>query len=430
MSGVSPPKPWELAGVTATPTPSTSAAAMATASAVAPALPARPAALASTAVNRMGVAATGYGGYQNRLGTGYGMGSGYGSYGSYSSPYSSPYSRFGGGGYGAYSGYGGGYAGYGMGGGYGGFGGMGQDPNDPNSLMRGMENSTAATFQMIESIVGAFGSFAQMLESTFMATHSSFFAMVSVAEQFGNLRTTLGQILGIFAVIRWIRAGWAKLTGRPIPASVGELTPDAFASFTGGASGAPGHRSKSPSKKPFVIFLVAVFGLPYLMGKLIRALASKQEEEDRRRQEAMNAAAGGQSLDLADPMKKLDFCKVLYDFAPENPAVELEVKKGDLVAVLSKLDPLGNASQWWKCRTKDARIGYLPEPYLEPLVRSGQVVSAAKQITDGSTSRTQTMTASSLKNSVPIDSRTHTMTTTKPGDISLESFQKSNFFNS
>lgn len=352
------------------------------------------------------------------MGTGYGMGGGYGGY----SSYSSPYSRFGGG-YGGYGGYGmGGYGGYGMGG----YGGMGPDPNDPNSLMRGMENSTAATFQMIESIVGAFGSFAQMLESTFMATHSSFFAMVSVAEQFGNLRTTLGQILGIFAIIRWVKTGWAKLTGGPLPASAGELTPDAFANFASGGKGAPGRGPRAPSKKPFVIFLVAVFGLPYLMGKLIRALASKQEEEDRRRQEAMNAAAGGQSLDLADPMKKLDFCKVLYDFTPENPAVELEVKKGDLVAVLSKLDPLGNASQWWKCRTKDARIGYLPEPYLEPLVRSGQVV---KQITDGSASRTATMTAASMKNVADINSRTQTMTTTKPGDISIESFQKSNFLN-
>ncbi|KAF3907129.1 hypothetical protein ABW21_db0204708 [Orbilia brochopaga] len=397
----------------------------------APALPARPAALTSTAANRIGATTTGYGGYQNRMGTGYGLGTGYGGYGSYSSPYSSPYSRFGGGGgfggYGGYGGYGmGGYGGYGGGG----YGGMGPDPNDPNSLMRGMENSTAATFQMIESIVGAFGSFAQMLESTFMATHSSFFAMVSVAEQFGNLRTTLGQILGIFAVIRWAKVGWAKLTGRPLPASAGELTPDAFASFATGGKGAPGQKARGPSKKPFIIFLVAVFGLPYLMGKLIRALASKQEEEERLRTEAMNAAAGGQSLDLADPMKKLDFCKVLYDFSPENPAVELEVNKGDLVAVLSKLDPLGNASQWWKCRTKDARIGYLPEPYLEPLVRDGQIVGVAKQITDGTTSRTATMTASSLKNTTVPDSRTGTMTTTKPGDISIESFQKSNFFTS
>jgi len=71
-----------------------------------------------------------------------------------------------------------GAGGYGMGAGMGGYGmgGMG-DPNDPMSLSRNFENSTAATFQMIESIVSAFGGFAQMLESTYMATHSSFFGM-------------------------------------------------------------------------------------------------------------------------------------------------------------------------------------------------------------------------------------------------------------
>lgn len=86
------------------------------------------------------------------------------------------------GGYGS-SMYGGGMGGYGssmyggmggMGGGYGmgGMGGMGQDPN---SLTNTFSQSTQATFHVIESIVGAFGGFAQMLESTYMATHSSFF---------------------------------------------------------------------------------------------------------------------------------------------------------------------------------------------------------------------------------------------------------------
>jgi peroxin-13 len=55
------------------------------------------------------------------------------------------------------------------------YGGMPGDPNDPNSLTNSFSQSTAATFQMIESLVGAFGGFAQMLESTYMATHSSFF---------------------------------------------------------------------------------------------------------------------------------------------------------------------------------------------------------------------------------------------------------------
>lgn len=113
-------------------------------------------------------------------------GGGYGS--AYSSPYSSPYNRMGG-----YGGMGGGmYSGMGtMGGGYGGmgggmyggmggmggmYGGMGGMPgNDPNSLASSFNQNTAATFQMLEGIVSAFGGFAQMLESTYMATHSSFY---------------------------------------------------------------------------------------------------------------------------------------------------------------------------------------------------------------------------------------------------------------
>ena len=122
--------------------------------------------------SRMGASPYG-GGYGNTYGSTYGSG--------YSSPYSSPYSRFGGGGMygggmggGMYGGYGGGMYGGGM---YGGMPGgmMGGGPNDPNSLTHRFNNSTAATFQMLEGIVTAFGGFAQMLESTYMATHSSFF---------------------------------------------------------------------------------------------------------------------------------------------------------------------------------------------------------------------------------------------------------------
>jgi len=65
----------------------------------------------------------------------------------------------------------------GMGGMYGPMGGM---PGAEMSLTQSFGNSTQATFQMIESIVGAFGGFAQMLESTYMATHSSFFGKSTI----------------------------------------------------------------------------------------------------------------------------------------------------------------------------------------------------------------------------------------------------------
>lgn len=57
------------------------------------------------------------------------------------------------------------------------YGGMPGGPNDPNSLTNQFNNSTQATFQMLQGVVQAFGGFAQMLESTYMATHSSFFGM-------------------------------------------------------------------------------------------------------------------------------------------------------------------------------------------------------------------------------------------------------------
>lgn len=87
-----------------------------------------------------------------------------------------------GGGYGSMYGGMGGMGGMGMGGYGGGMYGqpgmMGNgDPNDPNSLTNTFSRSTQATFQIIESLVGAFGGVAQMLESTYMATHSSFFGL-------------------------------------------------------------------------------------------------------------------------------------------------------------------------------------------------------------------------------------------------------------
>ena len=81
--------------------------------------------------------------------------------------------------YGGMGGMGGMYGGMGMGGMYGGMG-MPGDPNNPHSLTQSFSQNTAATFQLIENIVGAFGGFAQMLQSTYMATHSSFFGRFAI----------------------------------------------------------------------------------------------------------------------------------------------------------------------------------------------------------------------------------------------------------
>ncbi|KAF6820692.1 peroxisomal membrane protein [Colletotrichum sojae] len=453
----SPPKPWERAGVATTasgasfahntvvpanglrlltvalatvptaasiasPTPTSN---ISSTTSGAPDLPERPASLAS-AVNQNASAYA-------RSGIGAGIGattSPYGTYGSaYSSPYGSPYSRmgsyggYGGGMYGGYGGYGGGMYGGGM---YGGGMGMGMpgNPNDPNSLTNRFNNGTQATFQMLEGIVTAFGGFAQMLESTYMATHSSFFAMVSVAEQFGNLKDTLGSILGIFTLMRWIRTLIAKITGRPPPADAMALTPAAFARFEGrqpiGPDGAPLGPPKA-SRKPLFFFLLAAFGLPYLMRKMINNLAASAEEEERRRM----ALAGEQQV--LDP-SKLDYCRLMYDFTPQAgnavKDVDMEMRKGDLVAVLSKSDPLGNPSEWWRCRARDGRMGYLPSTYLEVIKRPGQPLAAIKAAPSDA-SRTNSMTSTTPQKVLEKAPEVKT----KIGDVSPESFQKSVFYN-
>lgn len=220
--------------------------------------------------------------------------------------------------------------------------------------------------------------------------------MVAVAEQFGNLRDTLGSILGIFTLMRWIRTLIAKITGRPPPADATALTPAAFARFEGrpGPDGAPGSAPRA-SKKPLLFFLLAAFGLPYLMSKMIRSVAANAEEEERRMHEQQLAAQ--QPIDPS----KLEFCRLLFDFAPQNPGanngMELEAKKGDLVAVLTKNDPMGQPSEWWQCRSRDGRQGYLPSTYLEVLKRPGQEIKQIKAVADSTRANSLTSASDDAK---------------------------------
>lgn len=170
------------------------------------------------------------------------------------------------------------------------------------------------------------------------------------------------------------------------------------------------------------------------MGKLIRALARSQEAEEAKRQAEAAANGqiilpGGQTKPL-DP-RKLDFCRVIYDYTPvqqQSAGTDLAAKKGDLVALLSKTDPMGNPSEWWRCRARDGQVGYLPSPYLETIQRK----PAPAAITAGSAPGSRTTT---LKGSDTDGARTKSLNSVrlpevkgKVGDITAESFQKSAFY--
>lgn len=289
-------------------------------------------------------------------------------YGAAASPYSrlgtysSPYAAYGSTGYGGYGGYGSTYgSGYGgMGGMYGGMGGYGgygmggmgmpMDPNNP-SLIQQVGSSTGQTFALIQSIVQTFGGFAQMLDSTFMATQSSFFAMLGVAEQFSHLRNALSSVFGVFGLVAWLRS-WFRGEKPNMAEEFKRFMRNPQSQNGPNGSGAP-----KPSKKPLIIFLLAVFGLPYAMHRLIKHLSERLPQQ-------APGALPGQAPPMIDP-SKLSFARATFAFQTTDP-VELALAKGEIVAVLSTQDPTtGAEGEWWQGRTRDGREGWFPASYVE-----------------------------------------------------------------
>lgn len=286
------------------------------------------------------------------------MGSSYSPYGMNSM--NSMYGGYGGynsfGGYGMNSMYGGGMPGMGYG-----MPGAPFDPNNP-SLTQSLEASTQHTFALLQSIVQTFTGVAQMLESTFMATHSSFFAMIGVVDQFGQLRNALGSVLGLFGLIRWMRD---LLSGRSSSGPGGAMRSE-FREFINGrpVQGPAGPPPPKASKKPLIIFLLAIFGVPYAMHKLIRVLSERQQA-----QMAAGQIAGG-PLPPLDPAQ-LTFARALYPFDASSPA-ELPLKENEIVAIMGKLDPATGAEVDPRIEVRCLIVSFLVFLLINPFIGGGK----------------------------------------------------------
>lgn len=317
---------------------------------------------------------------------------------------------------GGYGGMGGGYGsmgGYGSIGGYGGMGGMGMNgmgmgmgmgggypfpgssPEEQLSLSQRMEHGTQQTFQILQSIVGAFGGFAQMLESTFMATHSSFFAMIGVAEQFGVLRNYLGQVLSVFALVRWIKGILYRLAGRTPPGGGGggSISSADFKAFEQGGGGGQQPSKPKLAKKPLFVFLLTVIGLPWLMNRLVRLITERQAAEAARLSASGLAPPQvaqfdqfGRPLPPApqpiplDP-SQLTFMRALHSYTPplESREKELEFEKDDILAVLTTKEEREGMG-WWMARKRDGKVGWVPGNWLGEIPGLNGTVTGTKKV--------------------------------------------------
>lgn len=290
---------------------------------------------------------------------------------------------------GGYGGYGyGGYGGYGMnsmyGGSYGGMGmgmgGMGMygqpgmpqlDPSNP-SVTQALESTTATTFALLHSVVQTFAGLAQMLESTFMATHSSFFALAGVVDQFAQLRNALGSMLGLFGLVRWLRD---LLTGRHRGAR-GEMRGEFREFLNGRPVQGPAPAPPNASKKPLVFFFLAMLGIPYAMHKLVKLIAERAAARQQQQQQQGILMPSGQVLPPLDP-SQLSFARTVYPFQASTQS-ELSLQENEIVAVMGKLDPstgmevdprMEVETEWWKGRTREGREGWFPRKFVEVLER-------------------------------------------------------------
>lgn len=223
----------------------------------------------------------------------------------------------------------------------------------PPNLTSSLQQSTAPAFAVIESIVTAFTSMAQLVESTYMATHSSFFAMVGVADQLGSLKTYLGQVLGVFSIMRLGRRIINWLRGKKVDTSTSGWANE-------WSNGIPGGNTPRPSAKPLLLFLLSAVGLPYLMSRLVKLLMASQQAQ---------AAANGQLMEgpngVIDP-NKLTFARARWEFRPSEEW-ELALQPDEIVAVLERRDAgTGDSNElgWWRGRTRDGRMGWFPGNYV------------------------------------------------------------------
>jgi len=250
------------------------------------------------------------------------------------------------------------------------------DPSQNPSLTTTLESTTAHTFALLHSIVQTFSGVSQMLESTFLATHSSFFAMVGVVDQFSQLRNALGGVLGLFGLVRWLRD---LLSGRTGMGSGGGMQGE-FRDFVNGKpiQGPTPPNQPKPSKKPLIIFFLAMIGIPYAMSRLIRLLNARQAA-------LPPSSQNPNGLPPLDP-SSLTFARALYSFTATSPS-ELSLHPNEIVAIMGKLDPRtglevdprlevsgsgspeGGEGEWWKGRTREGREGWFPRKWVEVLER-------------------------------------------------------------
>lgn len=215
----------------------------------------------------------------------------------------------------------------------------------PPTFSSSLAQSTSPAFALLESLISSITSLAQLLESTYFATHSSFFALAGVADQFGAAKMYLGQVLGVFSVLRWgkgllafLKGGGRKRIdhgrggggamsdwggefaslGQALTSNSRSANAAAAAAATAGGGGGGGR----PSAKPLIFFLLTAIGLPFAMSRLINLLSARLPPPPPPPHLHSSSIGGGvgnpQASPLPPPTADLTFARASFKFEPKD----------------------------------------------------------------------------------------------------------------
>uniref|UniRef100_A0A182ULP9 Peroxisomal membrane protein PEX13 n=1 Tax=Anopheles merus TaxID=30066 RepID=A0A182ULP9_ANOME len=254
--------------------------------------------------------------------------------------------------YGGYGGYGQGY-----GGGYGSPGGAFNYPE--HRFIQLAEESSRPAFQILESLVGAVGNVATMLDSTFFAVTSSFRAVLSVAANLAHLKGTFAQFWSSLAVVRaavWLyKKMLYKLRITKTDPTL-EAFKEAFNVSTGSDVNGNNNGRKHSSSLLAALFMGFMLSVPYM---LIKLFAPKVSEDTA----------------LSDPAMWNNPVEVqaLHNFDASN-AQEMSIRAGQSVLLAPKqiqTDRHLLNSGWVLAATTDRRTsGIIPLNYVQALKQS------------------------------------------------------------
>ncbi|KAG5310622.1 PEX13 protein, partial [Acromyrmex insinuator] len=270
----------------------------------------------------------------------YGSNYGYGSYGSY--------------GYGGYRGYGGSFGSYipYSGNSYGQIGGHSGDVE--NRFQQYAEESTRSTFRIVETVLHTFSSITMLLESTYFALTNSFRAILSVADNIGRLRSTIGQLLSTFALIRvmkWIyRRILFTLGLQTQNAVVEDLWQQSVSQLTNGEQ-TPITTATNERISPWMnILLLGVFvAIPYLIHKITSNI----------RQNQIKVNDPKEWVKCEDPVC---VATAMYDFMAVSNE-ELSLRTGQKIWLAPRSLQSKSIPGWW-IATDNRNVGLVPANYV------------------------------------------------------------------